>query len=340
MQVVSLSTKIDLLVKEIGLRFGRTEEEINTTIQVLQNNWITSLENWHLLSESKKKELHLPILLANCLDQLSWQATSSSHKYKVDVRNTIASNSGQGTITTFPKVSTSSTPPQYFRRIQVGLLLLRQQQWSHPRCGDRRQSLRTYTSWYKHSHLLAVMPSCNSYQFCAPTERLDALLQQLGGGQLFTEAPVGGKRAQVHPSTLVRYALVPGRLLETSNRRYLIRPDGPFKGRTFNSRLFWLVSSFAHHMLGPFLLQFKSNKSAIDNWLKGLGMEKYSPLFAKHGIDDFLVLPFLRPSVLEDMGVTCAYDRSQITRAVKHLQDATSYECKLSETIPPHFFAN
>lgn len=52
--------------------------------------------------------------------------------------------------------------------------------------------------------------------------------------------------------------------------------------------------------------------------------------FEDNGVDDFLVLPYLRPNILEDMGVTSAADRGVIMRAVKRLQDLTQLQCKFN----------
>ncbi|KAL6074318.1 SAM domain (Sterile alpha motif) domain containing protein [Balamuthia mandrillaris] len=103
-----------------------------------------------------------------------------------------------------------------------------------------------------------------------------------------------GNKAIINTATKLRHALCPGSLLVTDQRTYLVKENGPFK--------------------------------AIDNWLHSLGLERYNSLFLHHGIDDFLVLPFLRPSVLDQIGIFESEDKKILLRAVKLLQDMSDCE--------------
>jgi hypothetical protein len=56
-------------------------------------------------------------------------------------------------------------------------------------------------------------------------------------------------------------------------------------------------------------------------------MDHHRAAFERSGVDDFLVLPYLRPNILEDIGVASANDRNAIMRAVKRLQDLNEFQC-------------
>jgi len=124
-----------------------------------------------------------------------------------------------------------------------------------------------------------------------PSEPLSKLLRQLGqDAACFVDE---SRTLKLHPSVPLRYALAPGRILvgPPHLRQYFLKPYGSGK--------------------------------AVDGWLASLGMAHCQAAFERNGVDDFLVLPFLRPNILEDMGIASASDRVIIMRAVKRLQDLT-----------------
>jgi hypothetical protein len=71
----------------------------------------------------------------------------------------------------------------------------------------------------------------------------------------------------------------------------------------------------------------------VDSWLTSLGLEKYVPTFEKEGIDDFLGLPFLRVSCLDDLKVHSPDDRRTLTQAISALQEVSPPECTLSLSL-------
>lgn len=64
----------------------------------------------------------------------------------------------------------------------------------------------------------------------------------------------------------------------------------------------------------------------VDEWLKRIGAYQCSPLFAKHGIDDFFCLPFLRPEVLEKMEIVSPEDKIIMDEVLK-LRNMDSAAC-------------
>lgn len=66
----------------------------------------------------------------------------------------------------------------------------------------------------------------------------------------------------------------------------------------------------------------------VDEWLKRIGAYQCSPLFAKHGIDDFFCLPFLRPEVLEKMEIVSPEDKIIMDEVLK-LRNMDSAACTL-----------
>lgn len=65
--------------------------------------------------------------------------------------------------------------------------------------------------------------------------------------------------------------------------------------------------------------------SAMDQWLKRLGMEKYCNLFYHESVDDFFTVPFLRADVLERIGIANADDRRKIMDAVRDIRSSPSH---------------
>lgn len=72
--------------------------------------------------------------------------------------------------------------------------------------------------------------------------------------------------------------------------------------------------------------------AAVDGWLTSLGMSHHQTTFENHGVDDFLVLPYLRLNILEDMGIS-PVDRAVIMRSVKQLQDLSEPHCKIADSF-------
>lgn len=126
-----------------------------------------------------------------------------------------------------------------------------------------------------------------------PAEPLSKLLRHLGqDARCFADEQ---RSRQLQPSTSVKRALSPGRVLVAApHRHYLLKPYGSGK--------------------------------AVDEWLASLGMDHHRAAFERSGVDDFLVLPYLRPNILEDIGVASANDRNAIMRAVKRLQDLNEFQ--------------
>jgi hypothetical protein len=132
---------------------------------------------------------------------------------------------------------------------------------------------------------------------------------------------------QLDPATPVKYALSPGRLLVTApSQQYLLKPYGSGKGPSHH--IFTCAAPNLVRVCDLLMLcHAVSLRAAVDEWLASLGMDHHRAAFERSGVDDFLVLPYLRPNILEDIGVASPNDRNSILRAVKRLQDLTESQC-------------
>ena len=67
----------------------------------------------------------------------------------------------------------------------------------------------------------------------------------------------------------------------------------------------------------------------VESWLYSLGLHKHTYTFHKNYIDEFLVIPFIRSSDLDHMGISDPEEKRIILTSVKNMQDGGNFDCIL-----------
>lgn len=318
---------IGRVVQEIGKRLARREEEIERAARLLDDHWIGTVEDWRLLSPELRRDVGLPLVLASSLDELSQQPPEKREPALRPSEPTAQRNQlghlGEGPLGVArthmlwapPHLPLLTLPRQ---RVRKRIRWHTVSTWARPcavkskgACSSSNRLVRgscTQDSCFAHIR--------NDFVYADP---LAKLLKQLGRDAHLTDVQWA---QEIHPSTPIKYALVHGRELSLSrHRRYMLKTHDSSRGEPTISSLSLSFTELANNLFGAYV--------AVDGWLASMGMERHRTRFEHHGIDDFLVLPYLRLNVLEDMGIAPVADRNVIMSAVKGLQDLSEARCTL-----------
>ena len=74
-------------------------------------------------------------------------------------------------------------------------------------------------------------------------------------------------------------------------------------------------------------VSFKIQFKGIENWLRSIDLSHLIAVFRRNFIDDFLVLPFLRESDLDEMDIK-GNDKNKILHSVRDIRNGGNAQCK------------
>lgn len=76
---------MEQLVREVGKRVGCTTDEVERSVRLLDDHWVTTLADWLRLPPSLRNELGLPVDLASSLPQHDPSTSTSTSSSPVGV---------------------------------------------------------------------------------------------------------------------------------------------------------------------------------------------------------------------------------------------------------------
>lgn len=220
-----------VVVKQLGRKHGRSDEELERLVMILEEHWISTLDQWRAMSPTLRRKIALPLVLEQELDGME--------------------DDNRGPV-----------PPPLLE-------------------GSRRQLCYLFHNRADETVFIAAGENIWR-QRC--TDKVAALLERIPSPAALLLAD----GSSVSPEGSLGVALQPKRVLMIEGEMYEIVSSMHFRG--------------------------------VENWLSSLGLRHLASVFLEFHVADFMVIPFLQQTDLDDMGIKDADAQQKILASVADIQ--------------------